>query len=103
MNYLEPFKKTTEVVIFNSGAFTTRLDYQGKEHYRFEICDLFKVIGYLYPVRFPRAKRIEVLDWCAEHAPNEHLVNDPGHSILFRDESVSIMFKLTFCENGTDD
>jgi hypothetical protein len=88
----------TEVIEFGRKGFYEKIDLHGSESFRFVVDDWWTLNGYRWPVRYPNGRRIEVLDWCAEHAPNGHITNDPGRAVLFKDEMIATMFKLTFSE-----
>jgi hypothetical protein len=90
--------KQSKVIEFGRKGFYYKLDLYGTVPYRFKIDDHWLLLGYQHPARYPNGRRIEVLDWCAEHAPNAHITNDPGRAVLFKDEMVATMFKLTFVE-----
>lgn len=88
-----------EIIEFGRKKFDKSYDLLQKgNHCRFDIDPHWKMMGYLYPGRYPRSQRIEVLDWCSEHAPNAYIINEPGRAVLFKDETIATMFKLTFNE-----
>jgi hypothetical protein len=92
-------KMHNKVVEFGRKGFTEKLSYdRDASPITFKIDDWWLLNGYQYPVRYPRTHAIEVLDWCGEHAPNAHLNNMPGRTILFKSEMISVMFKLTFSD-----
>ena len=93
-------KMKTKVIEFGRKKFTEKIDMYGSEPFKIVIDDWWKLNGYQWPVRYPRDRRIEVLDWCSEHVPNAHLNNDPGRCVLFKSEMLSIMFKLTFSDGS---
>ena len=93
-------KEESLVIEFSRNGFYCKIEFYGKDPYRFKIDDHWLLLGYRHPVRYPRNRRIEALDWCSEHAPNSHISNDPGHAVLFKDESIATMFKITFSDGG---
>lgn len=95
-------KAQSYVIEFGRKGFFCKIEFYGKDLYRFKIDDHWMLMGYQHPARYPKGRRIEVLDWCAEHAPNGHLNNDPGRAVLFKDETVATMFKLTFNDGSLE-
>lgn len=93
-------KRHSQVIEFGRKGFYNKIDIRSEGPLRFEVDGIWRDMGYLHPARYPRNRRTEVLDWCAEHAPNAHLNNDPGRAVLFKDETVATMFRLTFSEGG---
>ncbi len=89
-------KMNTKVIEFGRKRFTSNMDPYGSEALSIVIDDWWRLNGYHWPARYPRSRRIEVLDWCSEHVPNAHINNDPGRCMLFKSEMIATMFKLTF-------
>jgi hypothetical protein len=92
-------KMQNKIIEFGRKGFIEKLSFDhDAESINFKIDDWWMLNGYQYPVRYPRTRSIEVLDWCGEHAPNAHLNNMPGRTMLFKSEMIATMFKLTFSE-----
>lgn len=92
-------KMNSTVVEFGRKSFTAKRDsITGDTPVLFKIDDWWMLNGYQHPVRYPRTRAVEALDWCAVNAPGAHLINMPGRTMLFKDEMVATMFKLTFSE-----
>jgi hypothetical protein len=92
-------KMKNKIIEFGRKGFTEKITFESqKDAITFKIDNWWRINGYQYPVRYPRSRVIEVLDWCGEHAPNAHLNNMPGRTILFKSDMIATMFKLTFAD-----
>jgi hypothetical protein len=86
------------IIDFGRRSFTSKSLSASEHSVSFKIDDWWMLNGYQHPVRYPRSKHTEVLDWCSAHAPNAHLAFKNGRSVLFKSEAIATQFKLTFSE-----
>lgn len=94
------------VLVFDMDGFTTDIhDNKRGWPYYDKHCDGRVAVhvtwfnrGYRWPATYsPSTKMTKILDWCSEHAPNGHIIHNRG-AVLFKDEQVAAIFKLTWSE-----